>query len=96
MYPDVMKRAQAELDEVVGQDRLPLLSDRPRLPYIEAIVSESLRWHPVAPLGTSTLGPSGFFSQTAGFPHRLTEDDYYEGYFLPKGTLVQANVWWVN
>ncbi|KAE9390851.1 cytochrome P450 [Gymnopus androsaceus JB14] len=78
MYPDVMKRAQAELDEVVGQDRLPLLSDRPRLPYIEAIVSESLRWHPVAPLG---------------FPHRLTEDDYYEGYFLPKGTLVQANVW---
>ncbi|KAH9977456.1 cytochrome P450, partial [Russula compacta] len=78
LYPDVLKRAQAELDEVVGHDRLPLLSDRPRLPYIEAIVLESLRWHPVAPLG---------------FPHRLTEDDYYEGYFLPKGTLVQANVW---
>jgi Cytochrome P450 len=51
MYPEVRKRAQAELDEVVGPDRLPLLSDRPRLPYIDAIVQESLRWHPVAPLG---------------------------------------------
>jgi cytochrome P450 len=51
MYPDVLKRAQAELDDVVGHDRLPLISDKPRLPYIEAIVLESLRWHPVAPLG---------------------------------------------
>ncbi|KAJ6555570.1 cytochrome P450 [Mycena vulgaris] len=78
LYPDVLKRAQAEIDSVVGSDRLPQLSDRPHLPFIEAIVLESLRWHPVAPLG---------------FPHRLTEDDHYEGYFLPKGTLVQANVW---
>ncbi|KAJ6570544.1 cytochrome P450 [Mycena vulgaris] len=78
LYPEVLKRAQAEIDAVVGNDRLPLLSDRQKLPFIDAIVLESLRWHPVAPLG---------------FPHRLTEDDHYEGYFLPKGTLVQANVW---
>ncbi|KAJ6498245.1 cytochrome P450 [Mycena vulgaris] len=76
LYPDVLNRAQAEIDSVVGSDRLPQLSDRPHLPFIEAIVLESFRWHPVAPLG---------------FPHRLTEDDHYEGYFLPKGTLVQAN-----
>jgi len=52
IYPEVMARAQAELDSVVGSGRLPQLSDRPNLPYIDAMVLESLRWHPVAPLGT--------------------------------------------
>lgn len=51
LYPDVQSRAQAEIDAVVGTSRLPRLSDRQKLPYIEAMVLECLRWHPVAPLG---------------------------------------------
>jgi hypothetical protein len=52
LYPHVQKRAQAELDLVVGRDRLPTFDDRPRLPYIEAICKEVVRWRMVAPLGS--------------------------------------------
>ena len=52
MFPHVQRRAQAELDLVVGRDRLPTFDDRPRLPYIEAICKELLRWLIVAPIGT--------------------------------------------
>jgi cytochrome P450 len=51
LYPNVQKRAQAEIDRVVGPDRLPTFEDRDQLPYIEAVVKEVLRWQPVAPLG---------------------------------------------
>lgn len=50
-YPEVQKKAQEELDRVVGRDRLPGFADRSRLPYIGYVVKESLRWKPVAPLG---------------------------------------------
>ena len=50
-HPSVLKRAQDELDTVIGPDRLPGYSDRPDLPYIEAIVKEVLRWHSVTPMG---------------------------------------------
>ena len=49
--PQVQTRAQRELDEVVGRSRLPDFSDRGNLPYIEAILNEGLRIHPVTPLG---------------------------------------------
>lgn len=51
--PNVQKKAQEELDRVIGTDRLPLLSDRGSLPYVEALVKEVLRWHPILPLSTS-------------------------------------------
>jgi cytochrome P450 len=51
LYPDVQKRAQEEIDSVVGKDRLPTFEDRPSLPYIDAIVLETLRWNPILPLG---------------------------------------------
>ena len=51
LNPDVQKKAQAELDAVVGPNRFPDFDDRPSLPYINAIVKESMRWHLVAPLG---------------------------------------------
>ena len=54
-YQDVQAKAQAELDVVVGPDRLPEFSDCGNLPYINAIISELLRWQPVVPLGTSSL-----------------------------------------
>ena len=53
LFPKVQKRAQAELDAVVGRDRLPTFDDRPRLPYIEALCKELLRWQMVTPTGTT-------------------------------------------
>ena len=51
LYPEVQVRAQEEIDRVVGHDRLPDFGDRDNLPYVEALLMETLRWHPVAPLG---------------------------------------------
>jgi cytochrome P450 len=81
LYPDVQKHGQAELDRVVGRDRLPSFSDIEHLPYIRGMVKESLRWRPVVPLVV---------------PHRVIQDDWYEGHFIPKGTIVMANVWHLN
>jgi len=69
-HPEVQRKAQEEIDRVVGSGRLPEVSDRPDLPYIEAIYRELLRYEP--PLGI-------------GIPHSLVEDDVVNGYFLPKG-----------
>lgn len=52
LHPDVQSRAQAEIDAVVGHDRLPDFSDKDKLPYLNAIISELLRWLIIAPLGT--------------------------------------------
>ena len=51
LFPQVQRRAQAELDVVIGRDRLPTFDDRPRLPYIEALCKELMRWHLVSPMG---------------------------------------------
>ncbi|KAJ7174153.1 cytochrome P450 [Mycena crocata] len=77
-YPEVQKRAQAEMESVVGRNRLPTFEDRDSLPYLEAVCKELFRWLPIVPLAV---------------PHRAMADDVYEGYFIPKGTLVIANVW---
>ena len=54
-HPEVQEKAQAELDAVVGQDRLPEFTDRANLPYINAIITELFRWQPVLPLGAHNL-----------------------------------------
>ena len=51
LYPEVQKKVQAEIDAVIGPDRLPNFQDRPSLPYVNAVVKESLRWNLVLPLG---------------------------------------------
>jgi cytochrome P450 len=51
LFPEVQRKAQQEIDSVIGGDRLPTAEDRPRLPYVEALVAEVLRWQPVLPLG---------------------------------------------
>jgi cytochrome P450 len=51
LHPEVQEKARAELDAVVGQDRLPSFEDRPYLPYLEAVAKECARWHTVAPTG---------------------------------------------
>lgn len=81
-YPAVQVRAQKELDSVLGRSTLPSLSDREnrRLPYIDALIKEVLRWNSALPLGV---------------PHVCTEDDEYSGYKIPKGAVVLPNVWCV-
>ncbi|KAI2619924.1 putative cytochrome P450 oxidoreductase OrdA-like protein [Hypoxylon sp. NC1633] len=78
VHPEVQRKAQEEIDRVVGHDRLPTIADRETLPYVEATVKEVLRWHPVAPMA---------------LPHTSTEDDVCKGYFIPKGSMLFANVW---
>ncbi|EIW81195.1 CyP450 monooxygenase [Coniophora puteana RWD-64-598 SS2] len=78
MHPDVQRRAQAEMDAVLGGGRLPTFEDRPSLPYIEAIIREVLRWQIILPLS---------------LPHATSSDDVFEGYFIPKGAMVLPNVW---
>lgn len=51
LYPEAQVKAQAELDRVIGRDRLATLRDIDELPYVEALVREALRWGPPAPLG---------------------------------------------
>ena len=53
LYPDIQKKAQDELDSVTERERLPTFDDRPRLPFIDAICKEVLRWRPVTPVGAS-------------------------------------------
>ncbi|KAK7442492.1 hypothetical protein VKT23_016090 [Stygiomarasmius scandens] len=77
-YPEVQRKAQKELDRVVGRNRLPNHSDETDLPYTTAIMYEVLRTQPVNPLGLA---------------HYTTEDDYYKGYFIPKNSVVFANTW---
>jgi cytochrome P450 len=73
-HPAVMKRAQAEIDEVCGS-RCPGVQDIDRLPFVTACMLETFRWRSVA---------------QAGLPHLTTEDDVFEGYTIPKGTTVLA------
>ena len=51
LYPEVQQKAQTEIDQVVGNSRLPDFSDQDALPYVQVVLKEVLRWHPVAPLG---------------------------------------------
>jgi cytochrome P450 len=51
MYPAVQKKGQAEIDAIVGPNRLPDFGDRSSLPYINALVKESMRWQSIIPLG---------------------------------------------
>lgn len=51
LFPDTQRKAQEEIDRIVGSDRLPEMSDLPQLPYLANLVRELLRWQPVLPLG---------------------------------------------
>lgn len=55
LYPEVYKRLQEEVDRVVGHDRLPSFADRPHLPYVSAVIKETLRWQTILPSGTPIL-----------------------------------------
>ena len=50
-HPEVLKKAQLEIDSVIGNERLPTVADREKLPYIHALCLEVYRWNPIGPLG---------------------------------------------
>ncbi|KAJ4480021.1 cytochrome P450 [Lentinula aciculospora] len=81
LYPDIQLRAQAEIDGVVGKDRFPTFQDSNKLPYIQAIVCEVLRWRPIGPIG---------------FPRCCLQDDYYQGHIISAGSIVVPNIWAMN
>ncbi|KAF8550634.1 cytochrome P450 [Imleria badia] len=77
MYPEILKKAQTEVDAVVGNERLPTMKDRDALPYVNAVCTELLRWNVLVPL---TL-------------HVNSQDIIYEGYLIPKGSWLVPNIW---
>jgi len=82
LYPEVQRKAQAEIDKIVGADRLPTMDDEPNLPYVRGCVKETLRWMPTTVLGA--------------VPHAATKEDTYMGYTIPAGAGIMNNVWALN
>ncbi|KAM6388738.1 cytochrome P450 1A4-like [Pluvialis apricaria] len=81
LYPDIQKKIQEELDQTIGQERRPRLSDRGVLPYTEAFILEMFRH-------------SSFLPFT--IPHSTTKATVLNGYYIPKDTCVFVNQWQVN
>ncbi|KAH7335708.1 cytochrome P450 [Rhizoctonia solani] len=73
MNPDVQKKAQQEIDAVLGPVILPTVSDIERLPYVTNVIKELKRWYPVVP---------------GALPHTCFADDNYKGYDIKKGTII--------
>lgn len=80
-HPDVQRRAQEEIESVIGAGRLPTMEDMASLPFVHGCVKETLRWMPT----TALL-----------IPHSPLKDDVYEGYTVPAGASVVLNVWALN
>jgi len=80
LFPEVQKRAQEEIDQVLDSGkyaRLPIFQD---LPFVSALVLEVLRWGGILPLGA---------------PRRAQQQDIYEGYVIPKDTTILPNIWYL-
>ncbi|KAH8093138.1 cytochrome P450 monooxygenase [Cristinia sonorae] len=78
LHPEVFKKAQEEIDSIVGPDRLPDWEDRDSLPYLNCVLKEVLRWNVPVPLAV---------------PHVATRDDVYRNYKIPAGAMVIGNIW---
>ncbi|KAJ2917541.1 hypothetical protein MD484_g2847, partial [Candolleomyces efflorescens] len=80
-YPETQRRVQAELDQVIGNERAPTFADQNDLPQTMAFVMETFRWRPVS---------------AGGFAHKATRDIVWKDYVIPKGTTVMGNIWAVG
>lgn len=108
VFRDAQKRAQAEIDRVVGHERSPDWSDESSLPYVKALVSEVLRWRTVTILGGIPHAPIQVSSARGTVARWISvikaqnitnipfKDDEYKGYFIPKDTAITGNVWAIH
>ncbi|KAJ8519672.1 hypothetical protein ONZ45_g3424 [Pleurotus djamor] len=78
LNPDAQARARKEIDEVIGTQNFPTIADKARLPYVNAVIKETMRWRPVAPFASI---------------RRSASNDTYQGYFIPRGAAVLPNIW---
>ncbi|XP_061353995.1 flavonoid 3',5'-hydroxylase 1-like [Gastrolobium bilobum] len=76
--PNILIRAQKEMEQVIGRQRLLVESDLPKLPYLQAICKETYRMHPSTPLSV---------------PRVSTEACQVNGYYIPKNTRLLVNIW---
>ncbi|KAL2510800.1 Cytochrome [Abeliophyllum distichum] len=76
--PDILRRAQADIDTLLGKERLFDESDVVELPYLRCIVNETLRLHPAAPLLS---------------PHLSSDECTIGGFNVPCGTILLVNAW---
>lgn len=81
LFPEVQSKAREEIDRIVGDGRLPGFKDRANLPYVEAIVKETLRWVPIVPLC---------------LPHTADEEYEFRGYRIPKGSIILPSISWFS
>jgi cytochrome P450 len=77
-HPEVKAKVEAEIKDVVGDERLPSLADKAAMPYLQATLLEVMRYVTVGPLSV---------------PHYTTTDTTLKGYHIPKGTQVLTNFW---
>jgi cytochrome P450 len=94
IFPEIATKVQKEIENVVGDDRLPKFADRVNLPYTEAAWKESLRWNTSLPLGApiSIQQSQSSDCSRSGAPHKNTNDEVIGGYFIPKGTVISPNI----
>ncbi|QRV73455.1 cytochrome P450 family protein [Ceratobasidium sp. AG-Ba] len=85
LFPEAQAMAQREIDSVIGNSRLPEISDVEDLPYVRSLIQEVMRWRPALPLG---------------IPHASSQDDVFQGYEIPKGSIIYllvagsiGNIW---
>ncbi|THH14455.1 hypothetical protein EW146_g5883 [Bondarzewia mesenterica] len=77
-HPEVQLKAQEEIDSVIGSDRAPVLEDFQSLPYVQAIIKDTLRFRPIVPLGV---------------PHYTSGDEKVDGFCIPKGCTTFIDQW---
>ncbi|CAK8696052.1 unnamed protein product [Clavelina lepadiformis] len=80
-YPDVQKKMQQEIDDVIGQSGVPKISLMDRFPYTRAVIQEVTRIRPIVPLNV---------------PHRASRDATLMGYHIPKGAIILTNIWAIH
>ncbi|KAF8729122.1 cytochrome p450, partial [Rhizoctonia solani] len=94
IHPEITKKAQDEIDRVIGPNRLPTVHDRGSLPYVEAVLQEVMRYYPVVPLCAPTLNTLSIASDfSPGIPHSTEQDIEFQGYRIPKGSSIEPNLW---
>lgn len=95
-HPEVLKKAQQDIDAVIGLGQLPGFEDEESLPYITAIVKETLRWREVTPICRHSLFMRDINTHPSllAIPHLVDIEDEYKGYRIPAGSTVLPNTWY--